>query len=101
MLLAALLGAGFGGCYRGSELEFKQPPPGHAGGQCIGGECYGQYACITDESVCYDPADPCKGIYCSGYGTCALDIDTNIPVCVCDPGFDNELFAYFCTPIGL
>ena len=33
------------------------------------------------EGVCIDPLDPCKGIYCAGYGTCAIDFDTNINRC--------------------
>ncbi len=100
LVLAALLGAGYG-CYRGFDIEDKQPPPGHAGGSCVLDDCYEPYACIVDDQVCYDPLDPCKGIYCAGYGTCVLDMDTNQPACVCEPGFTNEVYAYFCTPIGL
>ena len=84
------------GCYRGFDVEDKQPPPGHPGGECLAGECYLPTACIVDEQVCYDPSEPCKGIYCGGNGTCGIDMETNLPFCSCDPGFSNEPYAYFC-----
>lgn len=100
--LTALIGVGFGGCYRGFDVEDKEPPPGHAGGSCVlDGDCYAPYACIADEDVCYDPTDPCKGIYCSGHGTCGFDMNTGYPFCSCDAGYTNEVYAYFCTPLGL
>jgi hypothetical protein len=89
------------GCYRGFDVEDKQPPPGHPGGQCLLGGCFLPTACMEDEQVCYDPNEPCKGIYCSGNGTCAIDMSTNLPVCTCDLGFTNQTYAYFCMPIGL
>lgn len=98
--LAALTGAGFGGCYRGFEIEDKQPPPGHAGGSCVNDGCYLPYACILDHQICYEPTDPCKGIYCGGHGTCGLDMATNLPFCSCDLGYENQAYAYFCTPAG-
>jgi hypothetical protein len=101
LALVALIGAGFGGCYRGFDVEDKQPLPGHAGGSCVLEDCYEPYSCIDEHQVCYDPADPCKGIYCAGYGTCGFDMGTNLPFCSCDPGYTNEVYAYFCTPIGL
>lgn len=101
LALAALIGVAFGGCYRGFDVEDKQPPPGHAGGACVVEGCYLPYACIEEHQVCYDPSDPCKGIYCGGYGTCGFDMSTGLPFCSCDPGFTNEVYAYFCTPIGL
>jgi hypothetical protein len=98
--LVALMLAG-AGCYHGFDVEDKQPPPGYPGGACLTGSCYGGGQCLTEDQVCIDPLDPCKGIYCGGYGTCALDLSTNAPFCACDPGYANESFAYFCTPVGL
>ncbi|HLT37365.1 MAG TPA: hypothetical protein VK034_13825 [Enhygromyxa sp.] len=100
--LGALIGAGFAGCYRGFDVEDKQPPPGYPGGACVlGTDCYQPNLCIAEHEVCYDPTDPCKGIYCSGHGTCGFDMNTSLPFCSCDPGFNNETYAYFCTPDGL
>jgi hypothetical protein len=107
VLALGLFGLGFvgsvgvGGCYHGFDVEDKQPPPGHAGGSCVLDDCYQPYACISAEQVCYDPLDPCKGIYCSGHGTCVFDMGANLPVCSCDVGYSNDPYAYFCTPIGL
>jgi hypothetical protein len=101
LALGALTSAGFGGCYRGFDVEDKQPPPGHPGGACVLDDCYDPAACMTDHDVCYDPLDPCKGIYCAGHGACGLDMSTNRPFCSCDVGYTNEVYAYFCTPIGL
>jgi hypothetical protein len=99
-LVGLSLGLGLG-CYHGFDVEDKQPPAGYPGGQCMGGACYGTTECVADENVCIDPADPCKGIYCGGNGACGLDLDTNLPFCTCDPGYTNEIYAYFCTPTGL
>ena len=97
ILLAALLGSvGAGACYRGYDLEDKEPPPGHAGGACLMQGCYDMGQCYEDEQICYDPADPCKGIYCGGNGVCGVDIDTGLPFCQCDPGFSNETYAFYC-----
>jgi hypothetical protein len=100
LALAALTGAGFGGCYRGFDVEDKQPRPGHPGGACVLDDCYEPSVCIIDQQVCYDPTDPCKGIYCGGNGTCGLDMATSLPFCSCDLGYGNEAYAYFCTPTG-
>jgi hypothetical protein len=67
----------------------------------VQGECYLPAVCIDEHEVCHDPFDPCKGIYCSGNGTCGVDMATSLPFCVCDPGYTNQAYAYFCTPIGL
>lgn len=102
-LAAALVGLGVGvsGCYRGFDVDDKQPPPGYAGGQCLPAGCYEPAACLDGENICLDTLDPCKGVYCGGYGTCGIDLDTNIPFCACDPGYTNEPYAYFCVPMGL
>lgn len=84
------------GCYHGFELEDKEPPPGHAGGTCLPPGCYNGALCYDVENVCVHPQDPCKGFYCGGNGTCGVDLDTNLPVCTCDPGYTNEPYAYFC-----
>jgi hypothetical protein len=89
------------GCYQGFDVEDKEPPPGHPGGTCLNENCYDPGACYVEENVCIDPADPCKGIYCAGHGTCGIDIDTNHPFCSCDAGYTNEPYAYFCIPVGL
>ena len=89
------------GCYRGFDVEDKQPPPGHAGGTCLQGGCYNGVQCYAEENICLDPADPCKGIYCGGNGSCGIDIDTNYPFCACDPGYTNEPYAYFCIAAGM
>jgi hypothetical protein len=100
LVLAALTGAGFGGCFHGFDVEDKEPPPGHPGGACVTGGCYVPSVCITDEDVCYDPMDPCKGIYCGGHGTCGLDMATQLPFCSCDLNYTNEPYAYYCIPAG-
>ncbi|PRP93636.1 hypothetical protein [Enhygromyxa salina] len=96
-LLAVLLASV--GCYRGFDVEDKQPPPGYPGGSClVGSGCNQGAQCLAEAQVCIDPLDPCKGIYCGGNGSCSFDLDTNAPFCACDPGFTNESFAFFCTP---
>jgi hypothetical protein len=98
--LALLLGTLVGlvsGCFSGYDLEDKEPPPGFPGGICLPEGCYGAVECLTSEDVCIDPTDPCKGIYCGGNGTCAIDLQNdNLPFCVCDPGYTNEMYAFFC-----
>jgi hypothetical protein len=89
------------GCYHGFDVEEKEPPPGHPGGTCLPEGCYGANECYAEEDVCLDPVDPCKGIYCAGFGSCGVDLDTNRPFCSCDSGYTNEPYAYFCIPIGL
>lgn len=89
------------GCYHGFDVEDKQPPPGHPGGTCLNQGCYNAGVCHVQEDVCLDPVDPCKGIYCAGYGACGIDLDTNYPFCSCDPGYTNDPYAYFCIPVGL
>jgi len=101
LVLTALIGVGFGGCYRGFDVEDKQPPPGYPGGACLLDGCYQPATCLADEDVCIDPNEPCKGIYCSGNGTCGIDMATDRPFCSCDPGFTDEPYAYFCIPMGL
>lgn len=99
-LVASFALGSLAGCYRGYDVEDKQPPPGYAGGQCNAGQCYDGSMCLAGESVCFDPLDPCKGIYCGGNGTCGVDLDTSLPFCACDPGYANEPYAFFCTPAG-
>ncbi|PRP97561.1 hypothetical protein ENSA5_32540 [Enhygromyxa salina] len=101
LLLTALVGfvpgLVLGGCYSGFDVEDKQPPAGFPGGKCLGSVCNQGVECIVDEQVCVDLVDPCKGIYCGGNGACGVDLDTSLPFCTCNPGYTNEMYAYFCT----
>jgi hypothetical protein len=100
-LVASVLALGLAlGCYQGFDVEDKEPPPGHPGGTCLNQGCYGAGQCYVQENVCLDPADPCKGIYCGGSGTCGIDLDTNYPFCNCDAGYTNQPYAYYCVPVG-
>jgi hypothetical protein len=84
-------------CFHGFDLEDKQPRPGYAGGVCLPDGCYDAVECLVEENICVDPFDPCRGVYCGGNGTCAIDMtNDNQPLCVCDPGTTNTQFAYFC-----
>jgi hypothetical protein len=88
-----------GGCFKGGELEDKEPPPGYPGGFCQApaATCNPGLQCLND-SICYDPNEPCKGIFCGGNGVCALDMDTLTPICLCNPGYEDETYSHFCTP---
>lgn len=93
-VLAAIVG-----CFRGYELEDKEPPPGYPGGVCVSNDCPGIVECYTEHQLCYDPQEPCKGIYCGGNGTCLIDMDNgNKPMCQCDIGYNNDAFAFYCVP---
>jgi hypothetical protein len=95
MMMLASLGLG---CFTGYDLEDKQAPPGYAGGICLPQGCYDAVECLTEHDVCFDPAEPCRGIYCGGHGTCTIDMNNDDqPLCVCDPGYTNEVYAFFCT----
>lgn len=95
-LLSLALGSA-SACFTGYDLEDKEPPPGFPGGVCLPEGCYGAVECMVEEDVCIDPVDPCKGVYCGGHGTCAIDMTMgNQPFCVCDPGYSNETYAFFC-----
>lgn len=97
-VLLALAAGASAGCYSGNDLENKEPAPGEIGGECVAGAC--RVGTCLDGGICYDPADPCLGIYCGGHGTCVIDIDENTPTCQCEPGYNNELYAHFCTAGG-
>ncbi|MCA9684684.1 MAG: hypothetical protein KC431_29950 [Myxococcales bacterium] len=86
------------GCFHGYDLEDKEPPPGYPGGTCVpGAGCRLPSVCYEEFGICYDQNDPCKGIYCGGNGTCTIDMaNQNRPLCVCDPGYSNDAFAFFC-----
>lgn len=88
-------------CYEGGELEDKEPPPGYPGGFCEAPDasCNPGLTCL-DDSICYDPNEPCKGVFCGGNGGCFLEGDTFEPLCMCDPGFTNVEFSHFCEPEG-
>lgn len=97
--LAPWLVVVLGGCYTGGELEDKEPPPGYPGGFCLAPEatCNSGLVCF-DDSICYDPAEPCKGVFCGGNGVCVIDVDDGAPRCMCDPGYTNETYSHFCSP---
>ena len=96
------LGVGLGGCYHGFDVEDKQPPPGHPGGSCVQDDCYQPYACISAEQVCLRPRRSVQGhlLLRPRDSACSTWARTS-PVCSCDVGYSNEVYAYFCTPIGL
>ena len=100
LLLTTSLGAALGGCYSGFDVEDKEPPPGYPGGVCYNDACQPGATCHEDEQVCVDLVDPCKGFYCGGAGLCTVDLDTFLPVCTCDAGYSNEMYAYYCMPLG-
>jgi len=87
-------------CYRGGERE-KEPPPGYPGGFCLApsGTCYDGACDIPGGAYCYDPADPCRGIFCGGNGSCLPNAEAK-PTCACDPGYSNATYALFCEPAG-
>ncbi|NVB37996.1 hypothetical protein G6O69_09145 [Pseudenhygromyxa sp. WMMC2535] len=91
---------GLGACFSGADLDDKEPPPGYAGGSCVEGQgCRVPALCYEGPEVCYDPTDPCEGFYCGGHGTCTIDMDNgNRPLCVCELGYSNETYAFYCTP---
>jgi hypothetical protein len=92
-----IVSLGFG-CFKGYDLEDKEPPPGYAGGFCLPEGCYDAVECLVEHNVCVDPFDPCRGIYCGGHGTCAIDMTNgNQPLCVCDLGYTNDAYAFFCS----
>ncbi|GEM_PF-1672802 len=82
-------------CFDGAELDQKEPPPGHPGGQCIDGEFCSAGVCWEGEA-CYEPNKPCQGFYCGGNGTCMVNADTLAPYCLCDPGYSNAEYSFYC-----
>ena len=88
------------GCYSGGDRE-KEPPPGFPGGFCLApnGTCHEGTCDVAGGAYCYDPVDPCKGIFCGGNGVCLINAEQK-PSCECDPGFSNEMYALFCEPAG-
>jgi hypothetical protein len=88
-------------CYQGGERE-KEPPPGYPGGFCLApdGHCVvGMCDVMGGAAYCYDPQDPCKGVFCGGHGACVITPESK-PACMCDAGFSNEMFALFCAVDG-
>ena len=92
-------------CYRGGERE-KEPPPGYAGGLCLAPtqtnpspHCEDGFVCIPDPGFCYDPFDPCEGVFCGGSdrGMCQVTQD-GLPSCACLPGYSTEQFELLCCP---
>jgi len=97
-LLAALLAAWLplSACYEGrGPLE---PPPGSPGGLCLEPQkiCdQADWVCEQSGGYCYDPALPCRGVFCGEHGVCQPDKD-GLPVCYCDPGYSNAAYSLYC-----
>lgn len=96
-LLAALLPlAALAACYEGpGPLE---PPPGSPGGLCLEPlkVCdQPDWVCDPAGGFCYDPTQPCRGVFCGEHGSCQPD-KNNLPVCFCDPGYSNAAYSLYC-----
>lgn len=84
------------GCYEG--LDEPEPPPGSPGGLCLETKtCDGGFPCDPVGEYCYDPANPCAGVFCGDAGTCAPVAGK--PACTCEPGFSNFRYTLFCEPV--
>ena len=59
----------------------------------------GEGLTCLDDSICYDPSDPCYGVFCGGAdnGNCLVD-EEGLPECVCFLGYNNDGFSHFCEP---
>jgi hypothetical protein len=85
------------GCYDGPDS--LEPEPGYPGGLCIepAGICaQPNWECEGDGRYCVDPADPCRGVYCGEHGVCAIDGDSDRPVCTCEQGYSNYRYRLYC-----
>lgn len=87
------------GCYDG--LDDAEPPPGSPGGLCHPETktCDLGYPCEPVGQYCYDPVDPCRGVFCNGHGTCFPDADKDLPVCMCEVGYSNYRYTLYCEPV--
>lgn len=99
MGLLGLVLAMAAGCYDG--LDAAEPPPGSPGGLCHPetNTCDLGYPCEPVGKYCYDPVDPCRGVFCGEHGTCFPDADTDLPVCMCDLGYSNFRYTLYCEPV--
>lgn len=83
-------------CYEGpGPLE---PPPGSPGGACYEplGTCdQPNWVCEPEGRYCYDPAQPCRGVFCGEHGVCQAD-KAGLPVCYCDLGYSNAAYSLYC-----
>ncbi len=86
------------GCYDG--LDDAESPPGSPGGLCYPtNSCDVPATCEPVGKYCYDPADPCRGVFCNDHGMCTVDPESGLPGCVCDSGFSNFRYTLFCEPV--
>lgn len=85
-----------GACYRGGERE-KEPPVGYPGGFCLApnATCHDGACDVQGGAYCYDPTDPCRGIFCGGHGACLPNAEGK-PTCMCEPGYGNATYSLFC-----
>ncbi len=79
-----------------------QAMPGQAGGVCLApnGTCsHPSLVCDPMRNVCLHAEHACFGVTCGGLdrGLCAIDA-MGEPQCTCSPGFDNEMFKFYCCP---
>lgn len=87
------------GCYDGADEP--EPPRGSPGGLCYEetNTCDLTFPCDPVGKYCYDPVDPCRGVFCNGHGTCAVDADEGTPVCMCELGYSNFRYTLYCEAV--
>lgn len=97
--MLAVCGTAALGCYDGPDDA--ESPRGSPGGQCyeFTNTCDLNYVCDPVGLYCYDPADPCRGVFCNEHGTCAVDADSDRPVCTCFPNYSNYRYSLYCEPV--
>lgn len=90
-----VLGVGLlAGCYDGPDD--MESPKGSPGGLCYDNNtCDLTYTCDAVGEFCYDPVEPCRGVFCNEHGTCQIDGD-NRPTCLCESGYLNFRYTLYC-----
>lgn len=88
--------AAIAGCYEGPGDP--EPPPGSPGGLCLADNtCELGYPCDAVGDYCYDPAAPCRGVFCGDAGVC--EPVGGKPNCTCDQGYSNFRYSLYCEPV--
>jgi hypothetical protein len=84
------------GCYEGPGAP--EPPPGSPGGLCYPTQaCDLGAACDPVGQYCYDPVNPCRGVFCGDAGLC--NPVEGRPTCTCEPGYSNFRYSLYCEPV--